>query len=1125
MIPDFHPHRDPVPAPKSLFSLLALTAPGPFRALALVAALILVSLVSPRTLAQTFTGGGIGGQITDPKALAVANVKVQATEVATGTTAETVSDANGEYLIQRLKPGIYRVVFAAAGFKGAIEDQVVVQLDLTFRLDKKLTLGSAAESVEVVATDASINYDTPEISSTLGEEQVEELPQISQSSRGRSPYLLAMLAPGVTSSSESNNNVNRFSLGGGRPVTNDLVIDGLPSTNPSDNTYTYTPSPESVEELKVTTTPFTAEFGHTGGGVILINTRHGGKDLHGSIYSYYNNRLMNARGYFSGPNQRYDQNDPGFNLSGPIVIPHLLKKGKTFFFTDVNYSYSATPSNNISRTPTDAERGGDFSGDSGVAIFDPSTTTHSTDANGDLVIQRSPFAGNKIPAGRIDSVASQLVKYFPQPNGDFGGGNNYRVNTSNVNQITEAMVRVDHTIGEKDSLFARYGRYAPNNVATIVIPNAANPNNGSGWYDNQTVLNETHIFNPTTSNDFRFGLVQEINYTHAGGAFPASLGLTGVPETEFPNISTSNFIQLGAGGPNHDRDRSFIFVDNVLFQLGKHYLKAGGDYRHQMYKYWNGSGNVDSGSYSFDNTFTQTDTFDNTGALVNTGGLDLADLLLGLPTSTSIVSDYYTYRQTIDSASLYAQDDWKIAPKLTLNLGLRWEFDGPYSEANNQFASFSPTKTNSQTGTPGDAIFAGKDGAPTHFQPNIFYNFLPRVGAVWNPIHNTVVRAGFGLYRLPSIGFSYLDQGSIYEKNANFSSLDGYTPFYELNQGVPSVPYYRDANGNPEIPASLSNPSSTPIWIDSRSRTPYNLISQFGIENQIGPWLLTADYVYNHGIKLPILYSADQLLPSQYTAPNAQSLRPFPQYADVQYFVNQGGSNYQALQAELKHSWKNGLVIDFAYTFSKLIDDVDANDNVGAAGIQNTYDIHAERGIASSNIPQRLVSNFVYKLPFGRGAQFANNTPILRDVIADWQISGIVQFQVGEPIKITQKDQNPFTAAQRPNLTGSPKLPRDRRSLSEWFNTKAFTAVSIGTLGSSPRFPLNGPGINRTDFSLKRTFPLGERVKLDFRADFDNIFNHPNFNNPNGNVNSSSFGVVSGAQNPRIGQLAAKINF
>ena len=1110
--------------------------------LLLVSILILVS--AKHLPAQSFTAGGIGGQLTDPSGKAVVGARVKATEIATDTTAETESNADGEYLIERLKPGIYKVAFAAPGFKDEVVDKLEVQLDRTFRLDKQLALGSASDTVTVAATDTSLNYDSPEISTTLTSEEVEELPIVGQTGRGRSPYLLAVLAPGAYSTSNSNNNVNNFSLGGGRPVTNEILIDGLPSTNPSDNTYTYTPSPESIEELKITTTPFSAELGHTGGGVLLANTRHGANQYHLSLYTYYNNRLLNAENYFQTvPNLRYDQNDPGITASGPLSLPHHSGRDKTFFFTDLNVTYSNKPpsSSNYSaaRTPTDAEKSGNFSQD-GITIYDPATTAVSTDSQGNQVITRQPFAGNIIPADRIDPVAAQLVKYFPEPNGSFGGGNNYQVIPIQRQQILQGMLRIDHTISEQDSIFARYGRYTPNEDAVTYIPNVANPNNTNGWYDNQLVANETHIFGPTASNDFRFGFVQEINYTDAGGRFPSSLGLTGVPMQEFPNIGTSNFIGLGAQGPFHDRDRSYIFIDNVLLQRGRHNLKFGGDYRHQMYKFFNENNNVDSGSYSFDNTFTQTDTVSDGVLTGNTGGFDLADLLLGYPTQTVISSDFYTYREVIDSASLYAQDDWKLAPNLTVNLGLRWEFDGPDSEANNQFASFSPAKINSQTGNLGDALFAGYQGAPSHFAPNIFYNFLPRVGAEWSPIKNTVFRGGFGAYRLPSIGFYYIGPLSKYQKYATLQSTNGYTPAFQLAQGVPSVPYYQDAQGNPEIPASLCtvdtvesgacNPTSTPLEIDSRDRTPYNLVFQFGVERQFGSWFADLEYVGNHGVKRPIQYSINQLTPSQFTVANDQAFRPFPQYSDVQFFGNQGGSNYQSFQAQLQHKWKDGLVITGAYTFSKLMDDVDANDRVNGAPVQNVYDLHAERGIASADVPQRFVTNYVYQLPFGRGRRFASSTPVVRDIVAGWQMSGIVQFQIGQPIQISQSDNNPTTAAQRPNLAGSPKLPHFKRNLNEWFNTAAFTPVSIGVLGSSPRFPIHGPGINRTDVSMKRTFALGERIHLDVRADFDNVFNHPNFGNPGGNVGNvgspnTSFGVVTGAQTSRMGQLDLKLYY
>ena len=1115
------------------------------RALPFMLTAILIFISGTHLYAQTYTGGGIGGQITDPAGKSVVDATVEAVEVATQTSANTKSNAEGEYLIARLKPGVYQVTISAPGFKGEVVQTVEVQLDRTFRLDKQLAVGSASDTVSVVATDTSVNYDSPEISTTLTSEEVEELPIITQTGRGRSPYLLAVLAPGTTSTSNSNNNVNNFSLGGGRPVTNEILIDGLPSTNPSDNTYTYTPSPESIEELKVTTTPFSAELGHTGGGVLLANTKHGTNQYHASLYTYFNNRLLNAKNYFTpstAPVLRYDQNDPGVTLSGPLSLPHLSGRDKTFFFTDLNVTYSAQPTSQFSsnRTPTDLERTGDFSQDTGITIYDPATTQVTTDGAGNQIITRQPFQDNKIPASRIDPVAAQLVKYFPEPNGDYGGGNNYQIIPIQHQQILQGMLRIDHTINEKDSVFARYGRYSPNQDAVTYIPNAANSSNTNGWYDNQFVASETHIFGPTASNDFRFGLVQEMNYTYAGGAFPSTLGLTGVPTEEFPNIATSNFIGLGAQGPFHDRDRSYIFVDNIVLQRGRHYLKFGGDYRHQMYKFFNGNNNVDSGLYNFDNTFTQTTTVDGSGNLSATGGLDLADLLLGLPTQTQIVSDLYTYREQVESASLYAQDDWKLTPALTVNLGVRWEFDGPQSEANNQFASFSRTKINAQTGNPGDAIFAGRDGAPSHFAPNILYNFLPRVGAEWSPIRNTVLRAGFGAYRLPSIGFSYIGPLSKYQKLATLQSSNGYTPVFQLSQGVPSIPFYQDAQGNPEVPASLCtvatvqsgacNPTASPLEIDPRKRTPYNLVFQFGVERQFGSWFADVEYVGNHGVKLPIQYSIDQLRPDQFTSANFQAFRPFPQYADVQFFGYQGGSNYQSLQAQLQHKWKNGLVLTGAYTFSKLIDDVDANDRVNGAPVQNVYDLHAERGIASSDVPQRFVTNGVYQLPFGRGRQFASQTPVLRDIIGGWQLAGIVQFQIGQPVKITQSNNNHTAAVQRPDLTGSPNLPHFKRNLNEWFNTAAFTPVSIGQLGDAPRFPLHGPGINRTDVSVKRTFSFGERTHLDFRADFANVFNHPNFGNPNGNVGNvgslnPSFGFVRGAQTSRIGQLDLKLNF
>jgi hypothetical protein len=1092
------------------------------RAARLVLAIFLVFGIALDTRAQTFTGS-ISGRVTDPEDHSVVAVEIAVTEIATNETFRTVTNDLGEYNVSFLKPGIYRITFTAKGFKEVIESGLQLELNQTFRLNRSLSLGSVNESVEVSAGMSLVNYDSPEIAHVVGGEQLENIPELAVIDRGRSPFLLAKLVPGVTSTSQNNSNINNFSFGGGRPVTNEILIDGLPTTNPSDNTYTFTPSPDSIDEFKVITTPFSAEFGHTGGGVLLATSKHGTNDFHGSLYEYFRNRILNARSFFDGPNtMRYIQNDPGFTLGGPVLLPRYNGRNKTFFFADYNVNLAATPATpntggseaSLFLTPTDAERTGDFSKTPGVKIYDPQTTT--VDASGNIV--RQQFPNNIIPANRIDPVAAQIVKFFPEPNGSFNGGTNYQVTATQYQQTWQGLIRVDHNFGDNDKFFARYGRYHPNSDAVAFIKNAANNNNAGGWWDNQVGIGETHVFTPRTVNDFRLGFVQEINYNSAGGPPVPQLGLQGVVLSSFPDIFTSNYIPLGASAAAHDRDRSWIFNDVVQFQSGRHLMKVGGDYRRQIYKFYNPGLNSNlSGNYLFDQTFTSISADPSSG-------LDLADLLLGLPTQTLINTENYTYRENINSASLYFQDDFKLNQRLTLNLGLRWEFDGPYSEANNQFGSFDPSVVNSQTGNLGDVRLAGKNDAPTHFMPNIYRDFLPRIGFAWNVVKDTVVRAGIGFYRQPNIGFFSYGPVSRFVQNSTFQSADGVTPAYQLDQGVPPAPFFVDANGNPLVPASLTNPTSTVSWIDGRDRTPYNIAWHLSVQRQFGSWFAEVDYVANKGVKLPVVITANQLQPSQF-ATRSQALRPYPQYQEVQHLTMDGNSIYHSLQAQVEHRWKNGLVVSAAYTFSKLIDDVDPIARVPFAGPQNVYDLRAERGVGAYDVPQRFVANYVYQLPFGRGARYGSSTPVLKDIISGWELSGITELQKGLPLAITQSNRTGgFTESQRPNLVGNPVLSSGQ-TLAHWFNTAAFQVAPDFTLGDSPRFPLHGPGLNNTDLALQRNFVIHERVKLQFRGEFFNAFNHPQFRNPNANASSSQFGVINSALPGRITELVLRIFF
>lgn len=1082
--------------------------------------LVLCLVLTIPLLSQTYTGS-IGGRVTDASGSVIPKVAVTVTETATNAIWHTVTNDAGEYLVSFLKPGAYSVQFAATGFKEYVASALSLQLNQPLRVDAVMQIGQVTDKVEVSAAGDQVNYTSPEIGHVVGENQLMNLPLQATNSRGRSPLLLSKLVPGVTSTSSNNSNINNFSFGGGRPVSNEILVDGLPTTNPSDETYTLTPSPDSVQEFKVITTPFSAEWGHTGGGVMILTTRSGGNDYHGSAYDLFRNRLLNARNFFqAGSTAKYVQHDPGGTFSGPVLIPKLYNgKNKTFFFADFNVTLSSQGSLYNQIVPTALEKGGDFS-QSAVngqvqPLYDPATTTK----NADGTYSRTQFPGNVIPASRIDPVAAQIIKFYPNANGSFGG-NNYSVTPPSIRRVWQAIARLDHNFSDNDKAFFRFGRYNPNTDAQINIPNEANNDTSGGFRDSQAVISETHVFGPSLVNDFRAGFVQEVNYDVAGGGPVPQLGLKGVSLSSFPIVNVQSMIQLGSDPSDHDRDRSWVFSDALTFQSGRHTLKMGGDFRRQMYDYYS-PGKL-PGSYTFDPSFSAFPGQNKTGYA-------FADLLLGLPTETDINIEDYTYRLNINSASLYFQDDFKVLPKLTLNLGLRWEFDGPYSEANDQFASFDPSVVNADTGVPGNVVFAGRDGAPRHFSPNIYYNFLPRIGFAWNVAPKTVIRGGYGIYRFPSIGFSSYGPTSQYTVNAAFTSLDNnVTPAFQLADGVPPYSYDVNAAGLPNVPASLTNPTSNVKELETRSRTPYTQNWEFGIQRQISnSWFAEVDYEANKGTKLPVVLPQNQLLPSQFGPGKLQSLRPFPQYLNVNALLNEGNSIYHSLQAKLEHRWTSGFLISVAYTFSKLIDDVDGPARTNAVGIQNVYDLKAERGIGGYDIPQRFVANYVYQIPIGRGGKYLSDTPVLKDIIGGWSFAGITEFQVGLPLTVKQASNNlgGFTAVQRPMQTAPAALGHFDRSVQRWFDTSAFEASPQFALGDAPRFPLHGPGIDSTDFALMRDFKIEERFVVQFRGEFYNALNHPNFNAPGNTIGASNFGVITGAQSGRVTELALRIFF
>ncbi|MBV6429957.1 MAG: hypothetical protein IANPNBLG_00060 [Bryobacteraceae bacterium] len=1070
---------------------------------------------------QSYTGS-ISGRVTDATGSVVPGAAVVVTETNTNTVARTLTNDVGDYVVSFLNPGVYKVSVTREGFREQVQTALALQINQALRVDASLQMGAVSDKVEVTGTADLLNYTSPEIGHVVGKDQMLNLPLLAANNRGRSPLLFSKLLPGVTSTSANNSNINNFSFGGGRPVTNEILVDGLPTTNPSDQTYTLTPSPDAIQEFKVLTTPFSAEWGHTGGGVMILTSRGGTNNLHGYVYDYFRNRLLNARPVFGNASSlKYVQNNPGIAIGGPVVLPKIYDgRNRTFFFADFNVTLASNGNLYQQLVPTALQKAGDFSqtfaSGSLVPIYDPAATAKLPNGS----YSRPPFQDNRIPASRIDPIASRIAGFYPDPNGSFANGLNYSVAPPQLRQTWQSIVRVDQNIGDNDRMFVRFGRYNPNGDAQNRIPNKANNDTSGGFRDTQVAFSETHVFSARVVNDFRAGFVQEVNYTIPSGGPAPELGLAGVPLNEFPIIKVSQMIQLGSDPLSSDRNRSWVFSEALNVHLGRHTLKMGGDYRRQMYNFYE-PGKL-AGTYTFNPTFTSFPGKNGTG-------FGLADMLLGVPASTDFDGADYTYRMNINSAGMYLQDDFKIRSNLTLNLGLRWEYNGPYSEANGQFGSFLPNLVNRTTGNLGEVAFAGRDGQPSHFSPNIYRNFLPRIGFAWRALPKTVFRGGYGIYRLPSIGYGTTGPVSQYGVDQSFTSVDNnITPFYTFASGVPARSFNVDAEGRPNIPASLTRPTSNVTALETRDRTPYNQMWQFGIQRQVtDAWFIEVDYVGNKGTKLPVVLPWNQLRPGQFgSGSQQQGKRPYPQYLNVSALSNDGNSTYHSLQAKVEHLWRNGLQVQGSYTFSKLINDVDAPARANAAPIQNYYDLRGERGVGGYDIPQRLVANFVYEAPFGRHGRYLQLIPVVSNIIDGWQVAGIAEFQIGLPMQIRQSNNTGgFTGGQRPNQIASAALDRGERTLTRYFNTAAFTAAPQFTLGNAPRFPLHGPGINNWDLSLMRNFKFQERYNLQFIGQLFNAFNHPNYSAPNTTIGNQNYGRITGAQSSRVVEFALRFFF
>ena len=1138
-------------------------------------------LLASFLIAQTNTGS-IAGTVTDPSAAVIAGARLTLINTGTSEKRTAQSSETGTFLFPSLPPGVYELSAERDGFKRAIRSSIQLSVQDALSFDLALQVGDVTETVEVQAAALALETATSSLGQVIDNRKILDLPL-----NGRNTLALVALTPGVqpmggfgglpaTGNAYGQGN---FSVSGSRGLTTEVILDGAPVNASLFNAPAFIPSVDAVEEFKVQTNNFSAEFGRTGGGVVNVVMKSGTNRYHGNAYEFFRNRVLDANGFFANaagrPKAVYIYNVFGGTLGGPVQLPRLYDgKDKTFFFFGYEGLRQRNGVSTLTTLPTPAQRAGDFSGTKNSAgqvinIYDPLTTT----ATGTNTYTRSPFAGNRIPDNRMDPVSRKLLTFYPAANlpGDpVTGVNNFFTSAGATNLA-------DQYNGRVDQVFARhrlFGRYSYNNAergAANFFGNdfgGVNPTGGNVPIlirGQQFVLRDTYTASPTLVADFAYGLIRQFVFkvplsfgkdlTDLG--FPAAFN-SSLPERYYPNFSISNFYRLtGSDGDLISRgDYTHSFSGTATKIAGRQTLKFGADYRLIRTNDYQPSAAL---GFSFGPLWTQQ----NPRQVAANSGYGLAAFLLGASTGGThnigpalAMQNHYS--------GFFVQDDIRLTPRLTINLGARYEVETPRTERYDRLNWFNSTVASplaAATGLSnlrGGLVFANAGGTGRRQMALDKNNISPRFGFAWSGVAKTVVRGGFGIFYQPLTGYGLgaaLGAGGYSTSTSMVTSSDGnLTPADLL-----SNPFPQGLNMPPGSSLGLATLAGQGLnGVEYNNVLGYTQQWNFDIQRELPAGLLAdVAYVGSHSLKTPEFWDLNQLSPDYYplgaalqsqvtnplakvvdrgtlssaTVSQSQLLRPYPQFQGIGTLLFAGNSNYHSLQAKLERRVRNGLSFLVAYTFAKSIGD--SNQLVSwlgdtVTGTQNNYDRRAERSLLPFDVSQRMVTNLTYSLPFGRGhAVGAQWSKPLDWIAGGWQINGIAVFQTGTPLSIGLHSANPF-GGSRPNSTGqSADLPSDQRSIDKWFNTTAFTQPPAYSLGNIARTLPDVRGYNTKNFdlSLFKVLAFNESWKMQIRGEFFNAFNRTRFGNPNTSFGSPNFGRITWAGDPRIIQLALKLNF
>ncbi len=1042
------------------------------------------------------TQSRLSGLVTDDTSAVVVGARVVVRNVLTGAVTESVTNETGNYQFPLLNPGEYEVTVEMTGFKKVVQPGVMLETGLTRTVDLKLTVGAVTETVEVKASTPLLESETSSIGQLIERASVLNMPLESRRTAG----LVRLLGAVAFNNETGGEQVPMFSMAGGRSQNQMWQLDGAVVQNMSLGVaqLQLNPPAESLQEFKAEMSNFSAEFGRAGGGLILMTTRSGTNEFHGSAYEFLRNQALDTRTFFAPRKAPLRYNIFGGSLGGPAI------KDKTFFFA--NYEGArrrdgVTLSNLI--VPHAPERNGDFSARRDVAVLDPSTNL--------------PFPNNVIPANRIDPVARQLVALYPNSNiaSDITRAPtaNYVVNLSDKLTQDYLTARGDHSFGNNDRIFGRYSVVrAPQEIASAYAEPAADTRAGIRENKIHSVLGSwIHNFSPTVLNEARYGysIRMHINRNAGmGSGFNQKINLPGVDPQSFPVIAVTGYSGLSTA-PNERIQKPILthhIVDNLTLIRGKHTIKTGFEMRYSL--------NKDELSQTGGGTFTFNDRATRNG---------LATFLLGWTSGAGLNRPDLLEART-DYYGAYVQDDWKVSQKLTFNLGLRWELDTPrWERIDNRQSGFDGTKINPVAGVPGIVTFSGRDGLGKYAHNFDTNNFGPRLGFAWKPIDRTVIRGGYGINYLGlyfGAVVNTLSQG--FGDNFSFSSPDGgFTPAFLFRNGMPTGT--REPIGPAWGAVRLgAAPRAAPDFISQNHVAGYSQQFNFTIQRELGAnMLFEAAYLGNLGRKLGGAAANVNMIPlvnGRGPAAQSQALRPFPQFNNVTRLTpNWGASNYHALNMKVERRYSNGFNLLANYTWSKFLDNIEGGNEV-AGGEGNGYTHNELRGLDKSysgnDIRHRFIGSSLYELPIGKGRRVDISNGVADALVGGWTLGFIAELRTGSPWGAIEQTNatNTFSGSPRPNLTCDPVVESSRprqEYLNQWFNTTCFAGPATGAFGNAARNLGFGPGQIVIDSSINKKWNLTERYRLLFRADFFNLPNRPNFNVPNAVRGRGDFGRIT----------------